>query len=876
MIRKFFLLLFTVFVLFFLINKTETKAIMVVGTDTGSNGWLSDCNDNYCIYNHPIVPPQPPPSDYEIKVNLGLYLPIVPDGCVGTPLQCNKGVNNTVGANCGIGFCSSTSNSCCNDGFIVWSKYEQICAAVKSVVGWKSDYYYTKSLERQLSIGDKCFTSNGLNSGNCSDYGLRSSNCDGVASSTLYRYCCSASGYPELAIKLAWADDSFYPPEAMCPGGYDPDGVRVRTSPCPCTAPINGGWSAWSTCSSCVQSRSCNNPSPSCGGTSCVGPSTQTCGVSVGTAGQCGTAANVPTCNAPTTNKCVDGSNPVVTSSGGYFRWTCLGTAGSCGGAAGASAYCTAQDLPTVNGINGVCASPPNGTTVSVVPTGTLCSSGTSSWIDQVGTDGYFNWNCLGTAGSCGGLNGTTANCWARKNSPPVFNALVIKNSTSNIVSPDTGNKNQICDSRFNGNRIVTFEITASDPDGIGDITNITLSWNGTPITRLSAIGAVTTFGADFSNAFNNGNTYPLVVTITDSAGQKATNSSRGLKFWDCNVPVSGTVYDGSDISPPEAIECSVPTGFSKTVGNINFTNLTFRNVSGNKSMTVNSPNYSSGTNNLIWGKTYTFAFNTDIGLNTAGVKMKLSNNTTCQTDINLTNNTTVNPYDNSPSLDADFAAVVDQDPWWQAISGGVVSNGEINNQVPVTCITNNCKISFGGFVSAPTISNTGGKSVSNAQVLSYSAKLVNVNNNYGYFYDQYYVKNGIGTTLIGNKNVADIGRTGIYFVSGNLTINEDKKINSGEFLMIVVNGDINVGVGASRVDGILVANNINAGGTSPNKLNFNGSIFASKNISFTRGYNVKVTNNINPSVVVNYKPELLFKLPGIVAKSLTNFRWGN
>ena len=51
---------------------------------------------------------------------------------------------------------------------------------------------------------------------------------------------------------------------------------------------VNGGWSSWSTCSAlCTQTRSCNNPSPSCGGTSCVGVSSQPC-----TGGDCSVCAD--------------------------------------------------------------------------------------------------------------------------------------------------------------------------------------------------------------------------------------------------------------------------------------------------------------------------------------------------------------------------------------------------------------------------------------------------------------------------------------------------------------------------------------------------------------------------------------------------------
>ncbi|MFH1393234.1 MAG: thrombospondin type-1 domain-containing protein [Patescibacteria group bacterium] len=45
--------------------------------------------------------------------------------------------------------------------------------------------------------------------------------------------------------------------------------------------PVNGDWSGWSACSvSCgggTQTRTCTNPSPSCGGADCVGPSSQSC-----------------------------------------------------------------------------------------------------------------------------------------------------------------------------------------------------------------------------------------------------------------------------------------------------------------------------------------------------------------------------------------------------------------------------------------------------------------------------------------------------------------------------------------------------------------------------------------------------------------------
>ncbi|MBU1130471.1 hypothetical protein KKE45_04095, partial [Patescibacteria group bacterium] len=42
---------------------------------------------------------------------------------------------------------------------------------------------------------------------------------------------------------------------------------------------VDGGWSSWSSCSNCLQTRTCTNPAPACGGASCVGSSSRSCGL---------------------------------------------------------------------------------------------------------------------------------------------------------------------------------------------------------------------------------------------------------------------------------------------------------------------------------------------------------------------------------------------------------------------------------------------------------------------------------------------------------------------------------------------------------------------------------------------------------------------
>ena len=275
--------------------------------------------------------------------------------------------------------------------------------------------------------------------------------------------------------------------------------------------------------------------------------------------------------------------------------------------------------------------------------------------------------------------------------------------------------------------------------------------------------------------------------------------------------------------------------------------------------------------------------FNDGIALSEAKVRINkkpTDSSWNCDSKIDFIDSGIADPYAILPSFTADFSGTLIQDPWYQANGGGVISNTSVNGQVPVTCTNDdNCKISISGLVAAPAVENYS-KNLSDAQNWYYSnvlAKLADYNTNYDYFYSQYFVKKGIGTVLSGNKSILDIGTTGIYFIKGNLTIDTDKTlINPGDFLMLIVKGNINVGIGASRVDGILVANNINASGAIDNQLIFNGSLYAADSVNFSRDYSHRLTNNSTPAVIVKYDPELIFNIPGDIAKVLTNWQWGN
>jgi hypothetical protein len=65
-------------------------------------------------------------------------------------------------------------------------------------------------------------------------------------------------------------------------GGSQCSGSSYQTCTLPSCA-VNGGWSAWTACTGCgsssARSRSCNNPTPAVGGADCQGQPTESCDV---------------------------------------------------------------------------------------------------------------------------------------------------------------------------------------------------------------------------------------------------------------------------------------------------------------------------------------------------------------------------------------------------------------------------------------------------------------------------------------------------------------------------------------------------------------------------------------------------------------------
>jgi hypothetical protein len=558
-----------------------------------------------------------------------------------------------------------------------------------------------------------------------------------------------------------------------------------------------------------------------------------------GIAGWCDSAVNWPV--------------PTLQSDGDY-SWKCDGLNG------GATANCSASGCSPSNG---ACGSSNGGTFDS--PPGSNCNSGTLEWTDSNGSDGHYDWNCNGN--SCG----SSASCWAKKNSPPTFSSMILGNASFGAVAAEAGNQNQVCQAAFGGSRTINVTINASDPDGAGDINNIQLMWNNIQFTRTSLSNGVAAFVHTFSAGENNPSANVFYTRITDSVGHDTgwVSTGRSLKVWDCNVPISGSIYDGS-----AALTCPT-TGFSTLADKtkLNFTSLVFIRSGVGVNMTVNSSGNSYGPNSLTWGLDgYVPFFNGDIDLTSQTMS---SNTNNCNWVINTTG---IDPYSASPSIIANFSGVVDQDPWWQLNGGGINSDSKIIDSVPVTCRdASYCRAALGtngALVSAPVLQNLG-----IGQSWSYVGSLANINTNYSYFYNQYFVKGGVGVVSVGKtiSSVADLGsdpsNSNVYFINGDLSINGD--IKTTNFLMMITSGNVTVSPAVKEVDGILVAKSISAGNTSPSQLVFNGSLFAN-GVVLSRGYTVKSNNNTKPAVVVNYNPQLIFNLPGKIVKALANWQWGN
>jgi hypothetical protein len=497
--------------------------------------------------------------------------------------------------------------------------------------------------------------------------------------------------------------------------------------------------------------------------------------------------------------------------------------------------------------------------------------------------------------GSCGIYCYGVLSC-----NPPTFTALAIKNTSGTAVSTDASNRNQICETPFYSNaspRKVIFEASVADMDGYADIRSVQLRWNGIVYNMTfvpgsgSGSNAIYTATVDYT-AVNNSGTYPLEINVTDSklktTGWVATN--RIWKVWDCQIPVSGTVYDSSN-----GQSCNV--AFLTTAPpEMNFNAITFSNVLANVPMAVNSPNY--GSANLIWGQTYLPLVNNGNIININGDLLAASrftqiidtaaNVTSCPATTSFNIGTYVSAYSANPSALIDFSFILNQEGWFQVGGAGVKAKNNIDSGVPVTMQplssralsilgtnADNGLISYGGnFRDINGFNDNSAYGIPNDWRVNTNTNDSSTFYNYQYFYNNFLIKKGVGVTGTdwNGKPLANVG--GVYFVDGDLNIDSNFTLNTGKFFMVVVRKKITIDPAVSNLDGIYVADGgIEALGTSDTQLIINGSLYSRKTIRLARSYTDKSLNNTSPAVKINYNPGLIFNMPGILTQVISNWR---
>ncbi|HNY63748.1 MAG TPA: hypothetical protein PKL91_08615, partial [Bacteroidales bacterium] len=546
------------------------------------------------------------------------------------------------------------------------------------------------------------------------------------------------------------------------------------------------------------------------------------------------------------------------------------------------------------------------------------------------------NPNCSQNGGSltCTDWRSCSGNDYATFSidAPPVFDNdppgqnLILENDVGTIVPMENmvglgTSGNHTCQSIFHENRKMKFVVKAEDPNGGGEIEEMHVRFrNGSNYPLMVSIRAITsspvssivssggaiwdgsvalggvvglgrgvTFPVDLTSNFPDG-VYEMQVRVVDRYGAESgwVSSNRYLKVWNCQVPVSGNLYDGS-------ADHSCAGGFNTLADSaMEFNALVFNNSTKSVVATVTVPNsFVVGMGNLIWNRSYLPLINGGNILNPDG-SLSATGRLTRMTDLGtgaltcpITNqfNLNVSPYSANPSAKIDFSFIRDQESWYQVRGGGVRAGNSIESGVPVTANALERYLTLGrnlmttidnGVVSyANNFSNTNGYNDeaygSPHSWWKNSSLLPAIRYGYQYFYNNLYVKAGVGVT---GDTWDEKPSEGVFFVNGNLNIDSDFTLATEKFFMVVVSGNITISNTVNQIDGIYVSDGeLSATGNSVNALIINGMIFSRSNVRLARSFVDKTLNNTAPATVVNYQPGLLFNMPVKISKVISGWR---
>lgn len=516
-----------------------------------------------------------------------------------------------------------------------------------------------------------------------------------------------------------------------------------------------------------------------------------------------------------------------------------------------------------------------------------------------------YHWRIRAENTTCSTQVGAwSASGYVRLNSVPTISCVVHKNSNGVNVAWEAGNRDHIMNNSFTSTalpRRVTFQICVNDVDGFADIASAVVQWNGTtyPMTlgAGSGTGLTATVTVDFAAGANGTAALPISYDAKDvaTAGSPVSWTASGYSFkvWTGNVAVSGNMYDSSDSAL--GAQCPSGEGFNiLATAPMNFNYADFTPTVGTL-VRVNATNdsaYSGGS--VIWGKTYSAAPNADIvGGTILNRWIDLGVGTTsCGTQL-VVNSTVTSPYNAGPALKVDFSTASAQPSWFQVSGGGIQAVGAVSAMVPTTCgldatcvgaiaKTNNTMISASSISNGGCLLGDPGCQYGDpndwyraTSTLSSSEKY-----DYRYFYDRYFIGYGGGVTLPANATMTNVkadGGNGVYFINGDFTVNENNTVTVGQSLLVIVKGKITFSQGVTSAQGIFVADGgMLANGTAASALLINGSLYSSSStgdITFTRTFTNLIDNNNKPAVLVTYRPDIMFNLPGGLLKVLSGWR---
>ncbi len=471
----------------------------------------------------------------------------------------------------------------------------------------------------------------------------------------------------------------------------------------------------------------------------------------------------------------------------------------------------------------------------------------------------------------------------------------------------DAQNRLHICDPFLSDEsphpRSVVYVAWLNNLNGCGDIdaNSVKMKWLGN-----NAEIAMTKLASYQSGpcAYTATVTYPTDTNIPSAQGFQITMKSISggvttdwttvtpdlkLKVWNCQVPVSGTLYDGS-----AGQVC--PDGGFTTLGNeLGFSSLVFDSSSDDITATITSPSSYAGVN-LIWAKSYLPLINGGIPAGNIDGNLQGSNRVTRVTDLGTGQrlctssqidlwNGQVSPYSASPMAQIDFSFIADQEAWYQMVGAGVKSRILLQYGVPVTVLPETSKfLTLGdatrdnGLVSATNFLNINGNNLKDDMGSPNNWYIQQNTNdydiyNYNYFYNNFYVKAGVGEILTDWSNAEP---DNIYFVNGNLNINSNSPVvdPNTQTMIIIVRENITIQSNVTQLDGIYIADgSITAIGDNSAPLTINGMLYAGGSVGLYRSFSDKTVNNTTPAVKVNYSPGLIFNLPPEIMRILSGWK---